>query len=309
MEQLEFAAHCGRLHFPQRRDRERVVGCELAVDRRSVRKQAARAGEVGQVRGRLAREDRVVGEAPFLRALDLGIPVRALDQSGRDPPPAVGRDRGKPLDDRQRATAVGLHRQAEARPVARPGVACDGFEHVERKVEAIGLLCIDRQADAMGRGEARKFRHAHAQPAEDPLPLQQAEARLERRQLHRDSVTRVHLHSVRRRAKVRDAVCVGREVAFGFRRGPRAFAQHVERAERESRLASRASCRGFDVGSDDELAAQHRDRAPQRRAHRRLAGAPQQGSQPVAVRCRIRVDHSACEFQGPGRGMDQHRPL
>ena len=61
-------------------DGERVVGGELRIDVAARRQQPAHAGDVAEVGHRLAGEHRIVGEPAFLRALDLGVPVGALDQ-------------------------------------------------------------------------------------------------------------------------------------------------------------------------------------------------------------------------------------
>jgi hypothetical protein len=54
---------------------------ELRIEAVVRAEQLAGAGEVGDVRRDLARVDRVASEAALLRALDLAVPVRALDQA------------------------------------------------------------------------------------------------------------------------------------------------------------------------------------------------------------------------------------
>ena len=63
------------------RDGERVVGGELRVEMRARGQAVARAGGVAEVGHRLAGEHRIVGEPALLRALDLGVPIGALDQA------------------------------------------------------------------------------------------------------------------------------------------------------------------------------------------------------------------------------------
>src|SRR4029078_2090859 len=61
-------------------DRMRVVRRELRQQMRVLRQQVASAREVRHVGARLAREYRIAVQAELLRALDLGVPVRALDE-------------------------------------------------------------------------------------------------------------------------------------------------------------------------------------------------------------------------------------
>ena len=74
------------------RDGQRVVGGELRIETRPRGEQLARAGHVAEVGHRLAGEHRIVGKPALLRALDLGVPVGALDQAHHQP--AVERARG-----------------------------------------------------------------------------------------------------------------------------------------------------------------------------------------------------------------------
>jgi hypothetical protein len=62
------------------RDGQRVVGGEGRIDARRVEHRPG-AGEVGDVGRRLAGEHRIVGQAALLAALDLAVPVGALDQA------------------------------------------------------------------------------------------------------------------------------------------------------------------------------------------------------------------------------------
>src|SRR5690606_18233339 len=83
VEPLELEA-VARADVHQPRDGMRIVRCELRIEMRALVQQRARARKVRDVGARLAREDRVAGEALLLRALDLGVPVRPLDETHRD---------------------------------------------------------------------------------------------------------------------------------------------------------------------------------------------------------------------------------
>ena len=91
-----------------------VVGGELREDALAPQ-EPRRASQVGEIRGRLARVDRVAGQTLDLGVLDLRVPIGALDQPNHDRP-AEG---VQPVDNRRRALRVGLHRDAEAIPTAK----------------------------------------------------------------------------------------------------------------------------------------------------------------------------------------------
>ncbi len=90
----------------------------------------------------------------------------------------------------------------------------------------------------------------------------------------------------------------------------RAFAQHVEGAEREIGFAGAAlECLG-DVAADDELAAHDAHRAAQRQPHHRLAQAPLERAEPaarIAADLRGQLDEAPRQHQPPGRGIHEQR--
>ena len=86
--ELEIAPRAGQLDDAG--DGMRVVGRELRVEGIAAVQQPARAGEIGDVGRELAGQHRV-GQALLLGALDLGIPIGALDQAHRDPPAVPAR--------------------------------------------------------------------------------------------------------------------------------------------------------------------------------------------------------------------------
>ena len=103
-------------HLEDGRDGQRVVGGELRIEARPRGEQALGAGEIGLVGRGLAGEHRIVGEAALLRALDLGVPIGALDQAHHHPPVERAGELADPVDDRRGALLVGLHGEAEAVP-------------------------------------------------------------------------------------------------------------------------------------------------------------------------------------------------
>ncbi len=68
---------------------QRIVGGELRERRVGRGQKLARAGEVGDVGVDAPREDRKVFQPVELGALDLAVPVGALDQPYHQPPPAA----------------------------------------------------------------------------------------------------------------------------------------------------------------------------------------------------------------------------
>jgi len=60
--------------------------------------------------------------AQLLRMFDLGVPVRAFNETHRNPVPAFARERFEKAKYIGRATLIGLHRQPK--PVVPDQVAC-----------------------------------------------------------------------------------------------------------------------------------------------------------------------------------------
>ncbi len=89
MQALELEAAVIARHDRDGRQRMGIVGCELRIELRAVAKQVAGTGKVADIGGDLAGKQRIAGEALFLRALHLGVPVGALDQPDRNAPPRL----------------------------------------------------------------------------------------------------------------------------------------------------------------------------------------------------------------------------
>ncbi len=140
------------------RDRERVVACELRIDR--VRRGQHRLGarQIRDVRMHLAREHGVTGQAVDLGALDLGVPVGALDQPHHEAPLVPAAEIDQPVDHRAGALLVALHDEAQAVPSGERGIAGQRFQDVERQVQAVRFLRVDIEADVVAACEQRKPR-------------------------------------------------------------------------------------------------------------------------------------------------------
>ena len=155
-----------------------------------VPEQCTRRGQVGDVGVLLVREHRVALEARFLRALDLAVPVRALDQAHHELQLSRTRDARHLVDDLEHARLVRLHRQAEAAPARRVllhvGRQC--IEHLQRELEAIALLGVDGEVDVGRGGEVEQRRQARHQLGHHARVVRVFVARVQRRQLDRDAV-------------------------------------------------------------------------------------------------------------------------
>ena len=122
---LEFEALDAARVLDDAGDGQRVVGGELRVKPSARREQLPGAGHVAEVGHGLAREHRIIGKPALLRALDLGVPIGALDQPDRQP--AAQRRGGllEPVDHGQRALLIGLHRKPKSVPAAQRRIGQD----------------------------------------------------------------------------------------------------------------------------------------------------------------------------------------
>ena len=126
----------------------RVMRCELRIDRTAGSEGLARTGKIGNIGMRLAREYRVTPEAEFLRVLDLGIPVCALDEPHRDAPAAVGGQADEEVEHAPRAALVCLYGQPQAFIVAQRVVAIHALEYLQGDLEPFALLGVHGHGDA-----------------------------------------------------------------------------------------------------------------------------------------------------------------
>ena len=164
---LEFVSLDAAGVLDDARDGERIVRGELRKDARAQRQQFAHAGHVAEVGHGLAGEHRIIGEPALLRALDLGVPIGALDQPHGEPAAARLRRVRDPVDHLRRALLIGLHREAEALPAAQRGIGQHGADHVERQFEPVGLLGIDGELQVVRLAPCARARAgaARAPPA------------------------------------------------------------------------------------------------------------------------------------------------
>ena len=107
------------------------MGGELRKQPRAGGEQFFDAGHVAEVGHGLAREHRIIGQAAFLRAFDLGVPIGAFDQPDGQPAIFCFGNVLNPFDQSQSALLIGLDRKPESIPAGerRIGQRCaDDFE-------------------------------------------------------------------------------------------------------------------------------------------------------------------------------------
>ena len=104
--------------FDDAGDSQRIMGGELRKQARPRREQPLHAGHVAEISHGLAGEHRIIRKPALLRAFDFGVPVRALHQTHRQPPPRGFCGLLDPIDHRRRTFLIGLHGEAKSRPVA-----------------------------------------------------------------------------------------------------------------------------------------------------------------------------------------------
>ncbi|MCW0416701.1 hypothetical protein NB689_002455 [Xanthomonas sacchari] len=302
-----------------RGDGLRVVGGEHRIQRIAVREQALGAGQVGHIGVLLAGEHRIARVALDLRALDLRVPVGALDQAHRDAAADAARQVGEEIDRVRGALLVCLHRQAVAFPTVQRGIGEGGLDDVQRQFQAVGFFGVDRVADAVGLGQLRQFQYAGHQFGHHPRTLGVLVARIQRRELDRDAGCGEHrvlaaaLLALRGEmlADGMDRLAVGIEIALRVLHGQRAFAEHVERVAVVGVVALlRAGQRLADGPAHHELMAHDLHRLAHRQTDHRLADAADQTLERaghVGAGEVVDLHQLAGEHQAPGRRIDQDR--
>ncbi len=221
----------------------------------------------------------------------------------------AAREIGEPIEERQRALLIRLHGEAQPVPAGKPGRRGERRHEIERKIEALGLLGVDGEADPGRRRLARERQEARGQLGQDARALRFLEARMERRQLHGQAGRRAHIVARDARADRGDRRAIAREIALGIGGGARRLAQHVVGMAISFALGRTRARQGFlDGAAHDELARQDADRSGHGLAHHRLARARDEAVQHRAPIVLVRLLHEpARQHQRPGRGVDEER--
>ena len=242
------AARCGglgaglRCHLQDGRNGGCVVRGELRINRVRRFEQSPGAGQVGHVGMVLVGEYRVSRQAHFLRALDLGVPIRAFDQPAHQPNFVFAPDGGHMLDQFECTGLVRLHRQAEAGPLR--GMLRDmrrqGFEHLQRQLQPVHFLGVDGEVDIGCCGLVTQQQHARNQLGHDTGFLRVFITRVQGAELDGNAVvvlTRAVPVGVRCNGS--NGVLVTGHVFERVGIGARALAQHVIAESKPPRLRLR----------------------------------------------------------------------
>ncbi len=118
--------------------------------------QAADTSQIRYIRRHFARVYRKTLETPFLRTLDFRVPVSALHQTHGHASAVGARGGRRPVDDVQRAFAVGLHGQPQARPLTSGGILGQRFDHVQRQIQTIRFFGVNGELHAQSGRPARQ---------------------------------------------------------------------------------------------------------------------------------------------------------
>ena len=285
-----------------------VVRGELPVESVGRRKQPPRAREIGDVGCDLAREDGVARKPALLAALDLAVPVGALDQPHHEPAAGAAREIGKPVYQRERALLVGLHREPEPVPARERRLKRQPLDHVEREVEPLGFLGVDRESDALRFGVPGERQQDRRQLAERALALRLHIARMQSRELHGNAGSGEHVASRGSGTDGGNRRLVALEISAGVPGSARGLAEHVVGMAVALLLgAPRALERLGDGPAHHELSAEDAHGGSDGLAHHRLAGARDQALQhasEISLRA-IRPDQASRQHERPGGRVDE----
>ncbi len=160
IEPLELVARDPAGGLDGARDGQGIVGRELRIDPRPRGKQLVDADHVAEIGHRLAREHRVIGEAAFLGALDLGIPIGALHQAHHEMAAVRAGSLDRPVDHRRRSLLIRLHRKPEAVPPRKRRISESMTDDIEGELEPIRLFGINGEIEVMGLCGPRQLDHA-----------------------------------------------------------------------------------------------------------------------------------------------------
>ena len=221
----------------------------------------------------------------------------------------AAREVDQEVDDERAALLVRLDDEADAVPAGELGLEAEPLEQVERELEAVGLLGVDVEADVVAPRAQRELLQERIELVVDALDLRAAVARMQRRELDRDSRAGVDAASGRGAADRVDRVLVGGAVARRVVRGERGLAEHVVRIAKALRFErARVGERRGDRLAGHELLAHQAHRPVDALSDQRLAALADQPRESARqARLAVRRDQLAGQQQRPGRGVDEQR--
>ena len=287
------------------RDSQRVMGGELGNDPRAQGEELLRAGLIIQVGHRLAGEDRIVGQPALLGALQFGVPIGALDQANHQSAVISLGQRRDVVDHRAGALLIGLDGEAETVPAGEGRLRHHSGDDVERKLEPVGLLGVDGEVEVVFFGLAGELDHLWRELGEDALAIGRLVARMQGRELDRDSRAVRQPVVAGGAADGVDRLGVGGVVAVGIGLRAGAFAEHVEGVAVELARAGAGALQCLlDRLAEDEMIAHDAHGLARRGAYGGQAEALGQVAD-NAGRGLARLDDAGGDAERPGRGRDQ----
>ena len=294
-------------HGQNGRDRVGVVCRELRIDSVAQIQQAPGAGDVADIGMRLAGEDREAIDTDDLSVLDLGVPVRPLDQPNHDPPVEPGCQRRQPVDGVHGTLAEGLHDDAETVPALQRRVGQHGRYHVQREIEPIRFFRVDIQPHVRRGRRPRQRGQPLDHLGQHAAPVQCLVARVQSRQLDRYPGIHPDVVGSRPLGQSRDRVGIGAVITLGIAIGLRGLSQHVVGVGVPFLHAVVAAPdRLCDVAAQYELRAHLAHRPGHRQPDHRLAEPAHHGMERPEHAPLVGLVHDLPrQHQRPGRSVDQ----
>ena len=184
-------------------------------------------------------------------------------------------------------------------------------DHVQRKLQPIRFLGVDRHADALCHGQLREFQYARRQLGMHACAVGDVVARMDCGQLDGDGGRVEDIRPRSSLAQRTDRIAVSLHVARGIGFSKRRLAQHVVGIAVGCIVLLRgAILRFLDGAAHDELMAHDAHGLAHGQADHRLAGAPHQSAQgtgEIGPGFLGQLHQATGEHQAPGRGIHEQR--
>ena len=136
-----------------RRQRMRIMGSELRVNKIGHRQQFFGAGEVGDIGIDLTGVNGIAFQPFHLCAFDFAVPVCAFHQTDHQTAAATGRQVNQVINDERAALHIRLNHKSDAVPALQFRLETEFFQQVEGDFQAIRLFGIDVDADIVLAGQ------------------------------------------------------------------------------------------------------------------------------------------------------------
>ena len=280
---------------------------ELREGRLGRRQQLLRARKITNIGVDLACEDRIPGLPVHLRTLDLGVPVRALDQADHQPVTAAPREIDQVVDHERAALLVALDDEADAVPAGQSRVDDQRLQQIQRDIQPIAFFRVDADTDVVLPRQPQQALQPGQKFPHDPITLGADAARMQGGQLHGNAGSGMDAAPAAGSADGVDRRLVGAMIPQRIGRGHGGLAEHIVGERVPARLALDAVPQRFlDRFADDELLAQEPHREVDANPNDRLAAlADQPGEGGAEALFAGRRDELAGNQQAPGGRIDE----